>query len=76
MDSNEEEIKRLRSEAARLLGGIRSERKTAHCRRIAPLGGKPKGYVTSEETKAKIGEANRRRWEERKRQAQAQEEAA
>jgi hypothetical protein len=72
MDITEEEKQRLRTEAARLLGSVRSEKKTANCRAIAHLGGKPKGTPMSEETKAKIGAANRRRWEERKQQAQEQ----
>lgn len=76
MDISEEEKQRQRSEAARMLGSVRSEKKTANCRAIAHLGGKPKGHVTSEETKAKIGAANRKRWEERKQKAQEQEGTA
>ena len=60
-----------RSEAARLLGTIRSERKANAVRENARLGGRPKGMTLTDETRQRIAEAQRRRWAERKEQRKA-----
>ena len=56
----------LRREAARLLGRVRSERKTIAARENGKLGGRPKDYAVSEDTKRRIAEGVRRRWMQRK----------
>jgi hypothetical protein len=61
-----------RSEAARLMGRVRSERKTIAARENGRKGGRPEGYKLSEETKQKIGAANRARWEQKRQAEEAQ----
>jgi hypothetical protein len=55
-----------RSEAARLMGAVRSERKASAVRANGKLGGRPKGSTQTEAARQKISEAARRRWAERK----------
>jgi hypothetical protein len=55
-----------RSEAARALGSVRSERKAEASRQNATLGGRPKGMKMSEESRRKQSEAAREMWARRK----------
>jgi hypothetical protein len=55
-----------RSEAARLMGSSKSDRKRAAAQENGQLGGRPKGTGQSEETKRKIAEAARQRWAKRR----------
>jgi hypothetical protein len=55
-----------RREAARLLGRVRSEKKANAARENGKRGGRPRDYVVSEETRRRISEAAKRRWERQK----------
>jgi len=50
----------MRSEAARSMGRARSDAKKAAVRRNGGLGGRPRGYRLSEESRRKISETKRR----------------
>lgn len=52
-----------RREAARLLGGIKTERKSATSAENGKKGGRPKGVLQTEEAKARQREAQRLRRE-------------
>ncbi|MDX1935250.1 MAG: hypothetical protein SFU56_21845 [Capsulimonadales bacterium] len=59
-NTTDDEVKRLKSEAARLLGSVRSERKAATSRENAKKGGRPKGFSPSEESRRKQSESMKR----------------
>lgn len=49
-----------RSEAARLMGSARTAKKAAAAKVNAVKGGRPKGFIVSEETRRKMSEGIRR----------------